>query len=137
VAEKFVNAAAMRGGDWLGATTLSNPAQVAAIQDRCRAELEEQFYEYRDSYKREDSDRIRLMIQMLEHQLEQKRRKTTENIEKLRSENNKKKFRLIPMWEGTLKKLTISMETRITQLRNKEKLEAEQGTVSSGVIRVI
>jgi superfamily II DNA or RNA helicase len=136
-AEKFVNTAAMQGSDWLGATTLSDPAQVAAIQDKCRAELEDQFYEYRDSYKREDSDRIRLMIQMLEHQLEQKRNKTYENIERLRTENNKKKFRLIPMWEGTLKKLTISIETRIAQLRNKEKLEAEQGTVSSGVIRVI
>ena len=135
-AEKFVNTAAMQGGDWLGATTLANPAQVAAIQDKCRAELEEQFYEYRDSYKREDADRIRLMIQMLEHQLDQKRRKTHEDSERLRFENNKKKLRLIPMWEGTLKKLTLSIETRIAQLHNKEKLEAEQGTVSSGVIRV-
>jgi hypothetical protein len=77
------------------------------------------------------------MIQMLEHQLDQKRNKTAENIQIIRIENNKKKFRLIPMWEGTLKKLTISIETRIAQLRNKEKLEAEQGMVSSGVIRVI
>lgn len=136
-AEKFVNTAAMQGGDWLGASTLADPVQVAAVQDKCRAELEEQFYEYRDSYKREDSDRIRLMIQMLEHQLEQKRRKTIESIEKLRLEDNKKKIRLIPMWEGTLKKLTLSIETRIAQLHNKERLEAEQGTVSSGVIRVI
>lgn len=136
-AEQFVNMSAMQGSDWLGASTLPDPERVALIQDACRAELEEQFYAYRDSYKREDSDRIRLMIQMLEHQLEQKRRKTAESIEGLRTENNKKKLRLIPMWEGTLKKLTISIETRIAQLRNKEKLEAEQGTVSSGVIRVV
>lgn len=135
-AEQFVNAAAMKGSDWLGATTLSDSARVAALQDACRAELEEQFYVHRDAYKREDSDRIRLMIQMLEHQLDQKHEKTVENIASLRVENNKKKLRLIPMWEGTLKKLTISIETRIAQLRNKEKLEAEQGTVSSGVIRV-
>jgi len=135
--EKFVNTAAIQGGDWLGAATLADPARVAALQDRCRAELEEQFYRYRDSYKREDRDRIRFMIQMLEHQLEQKRSKTVENIERLRIENNVKKLRLIPMWEGTLKKLTLSIETRIAQLRNKEKLEAEQGPVSSGVIRVI
>ena len=137
VAEKFVNAAAMQGSDWLGATTLVNPAQVAAIQDQCRAELEEQFYAYRDSYKREDADRIRLMIQMLEHKLEQKRRKHHEDVEKLRIENNRKKLRLIPMWEANLKNLTISIETRIAQLRNKEKLEAQQDAVSSGVIRVI
>jgi superfamily II DNA or RNA helicase len=137
LAEQFVNIAAMEGGDWLGANSFSDPARVAATQDKCRAELEEQFYAYRDAYKREDSDRIRLMIQMLEHQLEQKRRKTAEIIERFRFENSKKKLRLIPMWEGTLKKLTVSIETRIAQLRNKEKLEAEQSTVSSGVIRVI
>ena len=136
-AEQFVNVAAMNGGDWLGAATLPDSARVAAIQDKCRAELEGQFYDYRDSYKREDSDRIRLMIQMLEHHLDQKHRKTSENIANIRIENNnKKKLRLIPMWEGRLKTLTEKIETRIAQLRNKEKLEAEQGTVSSGVIRV-
>lgn len=136
-AEKFVNTAAMRGIDWLGATTLSDPLRVAALQDKCRAELEEQFYEYRDSYKREDSDRIRLMIQMLEHRLEQKRSKTYEDIERLRIENNKKKLRSIPMWEKTLKNLTVSIETRIADLRNRETLKAEQSPVSSGVIRLI
>ena len=137
VAEKFVNTAAMKGGDWLGTASLSDPVQVADIQDKCRAELEEQFYDYRDSYKREDSDRIRFMIQMLEKHLDQKRRKTEEDIEKLRNENNEKKLRLIPMREGSLKKLTASIETRVAQLRNKEKLQAEQAIVSAGVIRVI
>ena len=132
-----MNTAAMKGGDWLGTAPLSDPVQVADIQDKCRAELEEQFYDYRDSYKREDSDRIRFMIQMLEKHLDQKRRKTEEDIEKLRNENNEKKLRLIPMREGSLKKLTASIETRVAQLRNKEKLQAEQAIVSAGVIRVI
>lgn len=135
-AEKFVNTAAMHGIDWLGAATLPDPVAIAAIQDTCRAELEDQFFEYRDSYKREDSDRIRLMIQMLEHQLEQKRQKTYEDIERLRLENNQKKIRLIPMREGTLKKLSNKIDTRIAELRSKEKLVAEQELVSSGVIRV-
>ncbi|EKD96931.1 MAG: hypothetical protein ACD_23C01181G0005 [uncultured bacterium] len=136
-AEQFVNAAALLGGDWLGAKSISEPERVAAIQDACRAELEERFYVFRDSYKREDSDRIQLMIQLLEHQLEQKRKKTTESIERFRLATNQKQRRLIPMWEGTLKKLTQSIETRIAQLHNKEKLEAEQNAVSSGVIRVL
>ncbi len=136
-AEQFINAAALMGGDWLGAKSINEPEYVAALQDACRAELEERFYAFRDSYKREDSDRIQLMIQLLEHQLDQKRKKTAETIEKFRLATNHKQRRLIPMWEGTLKKLTQSVETRIAQLHKKEKLEAEQSAVSSGVIRVL
>ena len=136
-AEQFVNAAALLGTDWLGAAAMGNAERIAAIQDACRAELEERFYAFRDSYKREDADRIQLMIQLLEHQIDQKRRKTAENIERVRAAANQKQRRLIPMWEGTLKKLTLSIETRIAQLHNKEKLEAEQSAVSSGVIRVV
>ena len=134
-AELFVNTAAMRGTDWLGAANLSDSQHLAVLHDQCRVKLEEQFYVYRDAYKREDADRIRLMIQLLEHRLEQKRQKTAQDIERL--ENNKKKLRLIPMWNGTLKKLTMSIETRIAQLRQKERLEAEQSSVVSGVIRVV
>jgi superfamily II DNA or RNA helicase len=137
VAEKFVNSAALLGIDWLAAATMHNHGEVASIQDNCREKLEEMFYAFRDSYKREDADRIQHMVQMLEHQLDQKRKKTAENIEKYRTAVHPRQRRLIPMWEGTLKKLTLSIQDRISQLRNKEKLDSEQGEVSSGVIRVV
>lgn len=136
-AEKFINIAAMRGSDWLGATEFSNRTAVAAIEEKCRTELEDQFIEYKDSYKREDSDRIRFMIQTLEDKLHKKREKIYDDIKKIRLENNPKKMRLIPMWEGSLRNLTNNIETRIAELRNKEKLKAESKHVSSGLIEVV
>lgn len=136
-AEQFVNAAALIGNDWLGTASIQDHGAVAQIQDNCRAELEDQFYFFRDSHKREDADRIRMMIQSLEHQLNQKRAKTEENIRRFSEPGNERQRRLIPMAKGTLRKLELSIETRIAQLRNKEKLAAEQSMVCSGVIRVV
>ncbi len=72
-AESLVNLAALQGREWLSAGTEVESHQAATLQDCCRADLEERFLAFRDSHKREDADRIRMMVRSLEHHLENKK----------------------------------------------------------------
>ena len=79
-AELMVNTAALEGRDWLGAAIHVDSQRAASFQDSCRTELEERFGEFTAAHKREDADRIRLMVRSLEHHLENKNRKSQELI---------------------------------------------------------
>ncbi len=74
-AEALVNVAALDGKDWLSAGAEVDNDEAARLQDACRADLEEEFVQFRDAHKREDADRIRLMVKSLQQHLEKKRMK--------------------------------------------------------------
>lgn len=136
-AELMVNTAALEGRDWLGAAMELDSQRAASLQDACRAELEERFREFAAAQKREDSDRIRLMVRSLEHHLENKKRKSQELIARYSASGDPRRARMIPAEQGRLKKEMQRVQGRIAELRLKEDLKAHDSAVSGGVIRII
>ncbi len=136
LAEWLVNKAAHDGADWLGAAGEVDLEHAAATQDECRAELEESFIGYRDAYGREDVDRIQQMIRFLEVHLERKRRNLQERIQNLTHSGDPKKKRILPALKGQLQREQVRVEQKIAEIRLREKLEARDALVSSGLILV-
>lgn len=136
-AESLVNMAALQGRDWLSAPAEVQAQEAAMHQDRCRAELEEQFLAFRDSHKREDADRIRMMVRSLEHHLENKRKKSLERIAGYEVSGNPKRIKMIPAERGRIKKETLRVEQRIAELRLRAETKAQDSVVSSGLIKVV
>jgi hypothetical protein len=136
MAELLVNTAALKGVDWLSAAGEVDLEMVANIQDTCRAELEESFYEFRDSYQREDADRIEQMIRGLEVHLDRKRSNINNRINTINLTNDQKRMRILPALRGQLKKEEIKVEQRIAELKLKGQLKSEDRLVSSGLISV-
>ena len=136
LAEWLVNKAAHDGTDWLGAAGEIDLAQAAALQDECRAELEENFLAYRDAYAREDVDRIQQMIRFLEIHLDRKRRNLLERIHHLTLSTDAKKKRILPALKGQLQREQVRVEQKIAEIRLRETLEARDTLVSSGLILV-
>ncbi len=136
LAEWLVNTVALQGQDWLSAASDLDLNQVANWQDECRAELEENFIAYRDAYAREDADRIQQMIRFLEIHLDRKRRGLQERIEQLTYSSDTKKKKILPALRGQLQREQIRVEQRMAEIRLREKLEARDTLVSSGLILV-
>ena len=136
LAEWLVNKAAHDGVDWLAAAGEIDLSHAAATQDECRAELEESFIGYRDAYGREDVDRIQQMIRFLEVHLERKRRNLQERIQNLTHSGDTKKKRILPALKGQLQREQVRVEQKIAEIRLREKLEARDALVSSGLILV-
>ena len=136
LAEWLVNKAAHDGVDWLAAAGEIDLSHAAATQDECRAELEENFIRYRDAYGREDVDRIQQMIRFLEVHLERKRRNLQERIQNLTHSGDTKKKRILPALKGQLQREQVRVEQKIAEIRLREKLEARDALVSSGLILV-
>ena len=136
-AELLVNTAALEGRDWLGAAMHVDSQRAASFQDSCRADLEERFGEFTAAHKREDADRIRLMVRSLEHHLENKSRKSQELIARYSASGDAKRVRMIPAERGRFKKEAQRVEGRIAELKLKEDLKAHDSAVSGGLIRII
>ena len=136
LAESLVNKAALEGRDWVSAGGEVDANRAASLQDDCRAELEEQFVKFREARKREDSDRIRLMVKSLEHHLERKKQKSQERISEYQHSGNPKRIKMIPAERGRLKKETLRVEQRVEELRLRAETKAQDSVVSSGLIRV-
>jgi hypothetical protein len=137
VAESLITNAALNGRDWIGASGEVDAMDAARLQDQCRAELEDRFVQFREAHRREDGDRIRLMVKSLESHLQRKTQKTLERIALYQNSGNSKRMKMIPAERGRLKKETLRVEQRIAELRHRAEVKAQDGTVSSGVVRII
>jgi hypothetical protein len=135
-AEQLVNLAALDGKDWIGAAGDLDNHKAAQLQDECRAELEEAFIRFRETYQREDADRIALMVRTLQHHFERKRDRLNERIQRLTEIGSDSQRRILPLLKGQLRKEEAKIEQRIAELRVKAKVSAQDTVVSSGVIRV-
>jgi hypothetical protein len=136
LAEWLVNKAALNGTDWLGAAGELDLEQAAAIQDECRAELEESFRSYSQAYAREDFDRIQQMIRFLEIHLDRKQRNLNQRIQDLSESTDVKKKRILPALRGQLQREQIRVEQKIAEIRLREKFKPKDVLVSSGLISV-
>lgn len=137
-AELLVNTTALNGQDWLAARNTVDGKAIADLQDQCRAELEENFYAFRDAYKREDADRVRMMIKTLLDHHKKKASNIHQRIAAARASGDERRIKNIPSQEGKLKKQQAIVDQKISELRLKmDGLTAQDAVVASGVIRVV
>jgi len=135
-AEQLVNIAALKGSDWLGAADQVDSDRAAALQDECRTELDERFRYFVEAQQREDADRVRLMVSLLEQHLAKKREQSQELIRRHEASSNPRRRSLIPAVRGRLQKEENRVNEKIAELRLKTDSAPHPSVVSSGVIRI-
>lgn len=136
-AESLVNAAAIHGIDWQAAAkNVVDHARAAALQDDCRASVEEHFDASKSAQLRENRDRVREMNAALDADLQRRRREAEERIARYQSSTNPRHRGLLGMERTKLRQLEQKYEERKLANRLREALDPRQKDVSSGVIRV-
>ncbi|EGV18788.1 SNF2-related protein [Thiocapsa marina] len=135
-AERLVNIAGLEGKDWLGATSSLDHARSADLLDACRTELEARFQRFSQAQARENRDRVNLMVNTLQHHLDQKRRVLNTRISEYQQFGTDRQRRIIPALNGQLNKLQQRIESKIQELRLKEQITSQDSLVSGGVIKV-
>lgn len=135
-AEQLVNTAALKGSDWLGAADQTDSERAAALQDDCRAELDERFRHFVEAQQREDADRVRLMVGLLERHLAKKRQQAQEQISRHEVSSNSRRRGLIPAVKGRLQKETNRVNEKIAKLQSKSDSAPHPSAVSAGVIHI-
>lgn len=136
-AEYLVNAAAMHGTDWQAAAkNVIDHARAAALQDDCRAAIEEHFDSSRSAQLRENRDRIREMNAALDADMKRRKEAALERIARYQSSNNPRHKGLLGMERTKLAQLERKYEERKRAHHLSETLDPRQKDVSSGVIRI-
>lgn len=135
-AEKLISIAAMEGHDWLGVSNGLDHSVAAEIFEDCKSHLEDAFVRFKESYQREDQDRINMMVNLLEYQRKLQREKIQERISRYRDYGNERQKRMIPLEEGRLKNQDSRLGEKIQMLRARQNLVASPSFVSGGAIRI-
>jgi len=136
-AESLVNAAAVHGVDWQAAAkNVLDHAKAAALQDDCRAGIEEHFDASKAAQFRENRDRVREMNASLDADLEKRRKEAEEFIARYQNSNNPRHRGLMGMRRTKLRQLEQKYSERKLANIQREALDPRQKDVSSGVIRV-
>jgi hypothetical protein len=76
------------------------------------------------------------MIRFLEIHLERKSRNLQERIKSISYSSDTKKKRILPALNGLLQREQLKVEQKIAEIRLREKLDARDALVSSGLILV-
>lgn len=135
--ESLINAAAIHGVDWQAAAkNVVDHARAAALQDDCRASVEEHFDRSKSAQLRENRDRVREMNASLDADLNRRRREAEERIARYQASTNPRHRGLPGMERTKLRQLEQKYEERKIANRLREALDPRQKDVSSGVIRV-
>lgn len=135
--ELLVNRAAIDGDDFISARNVVDGQTAADMFERCRTELDDSFYAYRDAFEREDHDRIRMTTKTLKDHHARKRAQLNDRIRAAQDSGDEARIRNIASLRGRIKKEDESIRLRIEELNAKAtKVEARNSLVSSGVIRV-
>lgn len=137
-AEQLVNAAAMDGTDWhSSAPNVLNHAQVAALQDECRASIEEHFAASTAAQQRENRDRIREMNAALDQEYQRRKAAYDERVQAYAGSNNPGHKKVLTMELGKLTKLEQKHEIQKRTNLTKLDIDPRSKDVSSGVIVVV
>jgi len=110
--------------------------KCAELFDNCRESLENDFEEFRSRMERENLDRIKLMVTLLEKKKNKQAERINERIMNYQRSGEPSRIKMIPLEKGRLRKLVQSIEQRIDQLKLREKTEVNQNFVAGGVIRI-
>ena len=98
--------------------------------------MDERFRHFVEAQQREDADRIRLMVGLLEQRLATKSQQAQEQIQRLEASSNPRRRGLIPAVRGRLQREANRVNERIAQLRLKTDSAPHPSVVSAGVIRI-
>jgi len=129
--EKLMNVAALEGDDWPSAPNVLDAVAVGDAYEDCIDRLSELFAETKKSMEDENSDRINLLIKLLQDRQKLEISRIEERIHNLRESG---KNRMIPAEKGKRKKVIERCERRVAELQRKKKLVAETKPVMAGVL---
>jgi hypothetical protein len=136
-AESLVNAAAIYGTAWQAAAkNVLDHARIAALQDDCRAAIEEHFDASKAAQLRHNRDRVREMNASLDAHLNRKREEAGERISRYEASLNPRQKGLVGMERTKLQQLEQKYAERKLANGSREAVDPRQMDVSSGVIRV-
>ena len=136
-AELLLNRAAIDGEDFIAAANIIEKQAAADLMDSCRLELENSFYAYRDAFKREDHDRIRMTVRTLQAHHDRKRARLNDRIRAAEESGDERRIKNIASLQGRLKKEDESIKQKIEELNAKAtEIKAKNSLVSAGIIRV-
>ena len=135
--ELLVNAAANLGADWQAtAKHVLNHAQIAALHEDCRNDIEDRFAASKAAQLRENRDRVREMNASLDADLTRRRNEAIDRIARYQASSNPRHKGLLGMERTKLQNLERKYEQRKRANSLRETLDPRQSDVSSGVIRV-
>ena len=134
--EQLVNTSALKGTDWLSAKNELDTKATAELFDDARIELENSFDQHRAAMKRENTDRIRMMVATLQKELENKSDRIQDKIQAYRSSGEPQKLRMIKPEEGKLKKIRTKLHDRIAEIELRKKVDVSPCFIAGGVIKV-
>lgn len=137
VAEFILNAAALRGRDWDSVHNVVDGDNAAKRVEQCREENEGRFERFHAMQKRENRDRIRIIINGLESHRYLTKQKIKERIDYLSASGSANKKRMLPLEEGKIRKLDKKIDERILRIRRQEEVTGDHQEVSAGVLRVL
>lgn len=129
--ERLINSAALVESDWPAARNMVDGKLAEERFGECEDLLEERYQEFVGNLKRENADRIGLLVHNLESHLERENSKLQELIARMRREN---KLRGVKLQEDKLKKLRRRIEDQLDYVRASETPTHESIVVTNGVI---
>ena len=136
-AEALVNAAALYGSDWQAAAkNVIDHGKAAALQDDCRAGIEEHFDASKSAQLRENRDRVREMNASLDADIKRRQLAAEERIARYQLSTKPSHKGLMSMEIKKLSRLEQKYSERKIANTQSVAIDPRQKDVSSGVIRV-
>lgn len=133
-AERLLQAARLKGSDWLDAGTALDPDLVLRGLDAAESELDSRYKQARQRKQNENSDRALFQLDSIERHLERRLPKLRETMEEHLAHGRKA---LAAATQGQIDKLSAQMNARRERIRQQERFAAEKHFVCAGLIEVI
>lgn len=131
--ERLVNAARLHGGDWLEASHLIDPGEIAERFDQLEVHLADAYG--RASKRKQDENSDRLMFQL--HGIEQHLVNRLRVLEATRSRHEQSgRLPLAKATQGRIDKLAARMELKREQVVQRERVVPDHVLVCAGLLRV-
>jgi SNF2 family DNA or RNA helicase len=133
IGESLVNAARLHGGDWLEATYLIEPGEIAERLDELEVHLADAYR--RASKRKQDENSDRLMFQL--HGIEQHLVNRLRVLEATRSRHEELgRLSLAKATQGRIDKLAARMGLKREQVMQRERVIQDHVLVCAGLLRV-
>jgi hypothetical protein len=129
----FLNACRLDGEDWLEAESEIDRSEIKTAIGRCEAALDLDFEAERKQRDNENHDRVAFQIESVRRYFNRTLATKEEALNKYRVTN---KVKMIPAFEGQVRKLKENYQLQTEQLELKSTLRSFQYEVCWGVIRV-
>ena len=130
---ELVNAARVRGSDWLSAANEINTETVSDAFDRCDIQLEEDYERVRTDRINENADRVSFQVESTDKHMRRLLSRQHELLEKYQARGQK---HVIPMTLGRIRSIETKFAIQIEALKKKGELVSFSSDVLHVVIKV-